>query len=38
MRNVILSMVVSLDGFIEKEDGDISWHVWNDEMQAYMSY
>ncbi len=27
---------MSLDGFIETRNRDISWHVWDDEMQAYM--
>ncbi|GGF34347.1 hypothetical protein GCM10011339_23280 [Echinicola rosea] len=29
-------MMVSLDGYTEGENGDISWHVWNEEMDAYM--
>lgn len=37
MRKVIMSMVMSLDGYIETEDKDISWHVWDDEMQTYMN-
>ncbi|WP_062047423.1 dihydrofolate reductase family protein [Bacillus sp. JCM 19034] len=37
MRKLILSMVMSLDGFIETRDKDISWHIWDDEMQAYMA-
>lgn len=36
MRQVILSMLVSIDGYIEGVDNDINWHVWDDEMQAYM--
>ncbi|MFA9456643.1 dihydrofolate reductase family protein [Halalkalibacter sp. AB-rgal2] len=36
LRKVILSMVTSLDGFVEKKNRDISWHVWDEEMQAYM--
>ncbi|QDH78755.1 dihydrofolate reductase [Echinicola soli] len=35
-RNIILSMMISLDGYIEGEHRDISWHVWNREMDAYM--
>ncbi|WP_078578213.1 dihydrofolate reductase family protein [Salipaludibacillus agaradhaerens] len=37
MRNVILSMAVSLDGYIESTNRDISWHVWDADMQEYMS-
>ena len=37
MRNVVLSMVVPLDGYIEGENGDISWHVWDSDMQDYMA-
>lgn len=36
MRQIVLSMMVSIDGYIEGMDSDISWHVWDDEMQAYM--
>lgn len=36
MRQVILSMLVSIDGYIEGIDNDINWHVWDDEMQTYM--
>jgi dihydrofolate reductase len=36
MRSVILSIMVSLDGFIEGPDKDIKWHVWDDEMNKYM--
>ncbi|MBW8244004.1 dihydrofolate reductase family protein [Muricauda oceani] len=36
MRQVILSMLISVDGYIEGMDNDIEWHVWNDEMQTYM--
>ncbi|AWW31018.1 dihydrofolate reductase [Echinicola strongylocentroti] len=35
-RKILLSMMVSLDGYIEGEHKDISWHVWNREMDAYM--
>ncbi|AGA77688.1 dihydrofolate reductase family protein [Echinicola vietnamensis] len=35
-RKIILSMMVSLDGYSEGEEGDISWHRWNEEMDAYM--
>jgi dihydrofolate reductase len=34
MRKVILSMSVSLDGFIEGPDRQHDWHVVDDELQA----
>lgn len=36
MRKVILSMMVSLDGYIEAPGRDIYWHVWDDEMNGFM--
>jgi len=36
MRKLILSMMVSVDGFIEDRNKDISWHIWADEMNQYM--
>lgn len=36
MRKVILSMMVSLDGYIEDQNRQIGWHVWDDEMSRYM--
>ena len=36
MRKVILSMMVSLDGFIEGPKKELDWHVWNKEMDKYM--
>jgi dihydrofolate reductase len=36
MRKVILSMMVSVDGFIEGVNSDINWHVWDEEMSDYM--
>lgn len=36
MRKVILSMMVSLDGYIEGINNDINWHVWDAEMADYM--
>src|SRR5665811_1120230 len=36
MRKVILSMMVSLDGFIEDSNKQIDWHVWDEEMSRYM--
>ena len=31
MRNVILSMMVSLDGMIARPDGDLDWFLSDDE-------
>jgi dihydrofolate reductase len=36
MRKVIVSIMVSLDGFIEGPEKEIDWHVWNEEMSEYM--
>jgi dihydrofolate reductase len=36
MRKVILSMMVSVDGYIEAKDPNYYWHTWNEEMAAYM--
>lgn len=36
MRKVILSMMVSLDGFIEDAGKKIDWHVWDEETEAFM--
>jgi dihydrofolate reductase len=36
MRKIILSMMISLDGFIEDDDKRIDWHVWDNEMSEYM--
>jgi len=37
MKKIILSMMVSVDGFIETGNRDISWHNWSPEMDDYMS-
>lgn len=37
MRKLILSMMVSVNGFIEDPKKDISWHVWDKEMDKYMN-
>lgn len=37
MKKIILSVMVSLDGFIEGPDREIDWHNWNDDMDEYMS-
>jgi dihydrofolate reductase len=36
MRKVILSMMLSLDGFIEGPNRELDWHVWDEEMEKYM--
>ena len=36
MRKLILSILVSVDGFIESRQKDLEWHHWNDEMDQYM--
>ena len=36
MRNIVLSMMVSLDGCIEGPSEDLNWHVWDGEMDRYM--
>ncbi|MGB9376321.1 MAG: dihydrofolate reductase family protein [Mycobacteriales bacterium] len=37
MRKVILFMSMSLDGFIEGPDRDISWHMVDDELHAHLN-
>ncbi|MCO4257510.1 dihydrofolate reductase family protein [Pseudarthrobacter cellobiosi] len=37
MRKIILMMSVSLDGFIETIDRDISWHLVDDELLRYLN-
>jgi dihydrofolate reductase len=37
MRKIILMMSVSLDGFFEGLDRDISWHVVNDELLRHLN-
>ena len=36
MRKIILSMMVSVDGFIEGTGKELDWHHWNNEMDKYM--
>lgn len=36
MRKVILSMMVSVDGYTESQDPAENWHNWDEEMSAYM--
>lgn len=37
MRKVILSIFLSLDGSFEGPNKELDWHVWDDEMEKYMS-
>jgi dihydrofolate reductase len=37
MRKIILWMSVSVDGYIEGPDHDISWHMVDDELHAYVN-
>jgi dihydrofolate reductase len=37
MRKIILSMQVSLDGFFEGPDRDISWHMVDDELHRHFN-
>jgi dihydrofolate reductase len=36
MRKVILSIMVSADGFMEAKNPNYNWHNWNEEMSSYM--
>jgi dihydrofolate reductase len=35
MRKIIVSEMVSLDGFFARPDGDLDWHVVDDEFNAF---
>lgn len=37
MRKIIVAMQVSLDGFFEGPDGDIGWHMVDDELHGYFN-
>ncbi len=37
MRRIIVHMSVSLDGFFAGPDGDISWHLVDDELHTYIN-
>jgi len=37
MRKIVVHMGVSLDGFFEGPDRDISWHMVDDEMHAFIN-
>jgi dihydrofolate reductase len=36
MRKIIVSMMISADGYIEDRNGSIDWHVWDGEMEQFM--
>lgn len=36
MRKVIVSMVISLDGYTETVDKNMDWQPWGEDMTAYM--
>jgi dihydrofolate reductase len=37
MRRVILWMTVSLDGFFERPNGELDWHVVDDELHTHVN-
>jgi dihydrofolate reductase len=37
MRKIIFSLSVSVDGFFEGPDGEIDWHVVDDELHQHMN-
>ena len=37
MRKVILSIMVSVDGFIDGPNKELDWHVFDGKMEKYMS-
>ena len=37
MRNVIVMMSVSLDGFIEGPNGELDWHMVDDELHSHFN-
>jgi dihydrofolate reductase len=37
MRKVILSMMVSLDGYMESRNPDEYWHIFDEQMVAYIT-
>jgi hypothetical protein len=34
-RKIILSMFVSVDGYISGQNGEFDWFVWDKEMENY---
>jgi dihydrofolate reductase len=37
MRKLIVSIFLTLDGSFEGPNKELDWHVWDDEMEEYMS-
>ena len=37
MRKIILMMSVSLDGFIERPDRELDWHMVDDELHSHFN-
>jgi dihydrofolate reductase len=37
MRKIIMAMSVSLDGFIAGPDGEIDWHLVDDELHSHFN-
>ena len=37
MRRVVFHLGISLDGYMEGPDGDISWHRVDDELHTYVN-
>ncbi|QGN50082.1 dihydrofolate reductase family protein [Micromonospora sp. WMMD558] len=37
MRKIVVQMSVSLDGFFEGPDGDLSWHLVDDELHRHFN-
>src|SRR3712207_7583565 len=37
MRRIVLHLMVSLDGYFEGPDADISWHRVDDELHSYFN-
>jgi dihydrofolate reductase len=37
VRKIVMAMSVSLDGYFEGPDGDLSWHLVDDELHAYFN-
>ncbi len=36
MRKIVLSMMITLDGFFEGPNKELDWHNWNPEMDEHM--
>ena len=37
MRKIVMSLSVSLDGFFEGPDGEIDWHLVDDELHEHFN-